>query len=476
MGTVDAMSAERAAEQLTEPERVLLLTVAGDIHLKSPRTRKRFERILVENLEAALAWQAPGARVKKGGLGRIVVHCGAHDLAAAATAARSVFGIYRVVPADVQPISSFDDLVDAMTAKGQPLVDGQTFAVRCRRRGSHAWSSHDVEVEVGNRLIANSAGVNLSRPDVTVRAEVYDDVAYLLDPPQKGSDGLPLRTQPTVLSMLSGGFDSPVAAWMLMRRGCPVDFVHFTMDCAQSEHAIAVAYELWRRWGAGTKSTVRVVDFSGIKEALLEHVEDRHRQVALKQLMFRVAERVARAHRYPAVVTGEAIGQVSTQTLHNLVEIDRVHAMTVFRPLAGLSKEEIIERSREIGTHDLSARAKEVCNLAVGRVETAARRDRLARAMQTLPADLVEVALGAQTAGDLRYWEPGMQLAPVVAQAPAGATVLSTAPAQGAPSLPPRGTPIAVTGPRAITQATRLMARGHDAMIVDATEAKPPSA
>jgi len=393
-------------------ERRLLVTASDEIHLKSKRTRRRFMRILRQNLEQALQSRGIDARLWDGPPGRIsVATVDPAALEHAAVALAAVFGVHRVDVMRLVDVGSLNELVDAAGALFTPLVAGHKFAVRVRRRGQQDWRSADAEREIGSRLLAASAGVDLDHPDVTAHLEVWDDHAYLAEERFPGAAGLPLGTQPPLLALLSGGFDSPVAAWLMMRRGSPVDFLHATMDCAQSEHALAVAYELWHRWGAGARPRVWVVEFRDVKEALLANVDSGHRQVALKQLMLQVASLLARREGYPALVTGESIGQVSTQTVVNLAEIDRAHDATVFRPLSGFTKDEIVSWSRRIGTHDLSARAREVCDLSTsGPVETAVRHGRLMREIAQLPVDLAERALASAVVVDLPDWYPGAEV------------------------------------------------------------------
>ena len=395
---------------MADDERRLLLTLAGDIHLKSSRTRRRFLRALRENLKAGLREAAPDAHLEAGPRGRLTVAGDDASLAAAVGVAASTFGVHRVEAVRRVPAPSLAQLTAVVADAYRDEVAGRTFAVRVRRRGDQEWKSPDAERAIGTELLPRAAGVDLSHPEITVRVDVWDDQAHFIERQVAGPGGLPLRTQPVILSLLSGGFDSPVASWLMMRRGSPVDFVHFMMDCAQSEHALAVAYEVWQRWGSGTSPRAWVVDFRQIKDALLSHVDSGLRQVVLKQFMFRAADALARAEGFPALVTGESVGQVSTQTIANLVEIDRVHSSTVLRPLAGFTKDEILDWARRIGTHDLSARAKEVCNLATGPVEVAARPNRLARATANLPDDLVERALRTRRVVRLADWYPGLDV------------------------------------------------------------------
>lgn len=447
---------------MAHPQRMLLLTVSGDVHLKSARTQRRLRRTLRANLDAALDRNAPGARVTRGPQGRLaVVTDDPEQLEAAAGAAARVFGIYRVVQVEQLTAASLPDLVTALSERALPWVEGHTFAVRIRRRGNQDWRSSDAERDIGTALLPASAGVNLGDPEVEVRAEVYDDDVYLVERTWDGADGLPLGTQESALSLLSGGFDSPVAAWMLMRRGCPIDFVHLMMDCSQGDHALAVAYGLWEEWGSGTDPLAWVVDFSEVKESLLTQVASQQRQVVLKQLMFAAADALAAREHHPALVTGEAVGQVSSQTLTNLAEIDRACERTVLRPLAGMTKNEIIARARECGTHDLSARAKEVCDLSDGPVEVAARRRRLERAVAALPEDLVTRALGERKVIRLADWAPGVELAPVTDAPPPGVPVL------GPDDEVPHEGPVAFSGRGAAHRASPLAAAGRPVWVVD---------
>lgn len=387
----------------------LFLGLSGELHLKSPRTQRRLRRVLRENVQDAIARTGGQVSLQEGPPGRWSLQplIPSADLATVAEAAGRVFGIHHVELVRSVPRRPVGALVDGVATAVEDRVRGRTFAVRAKVRGSEPPGTMELERLVGSRLLASSAGVDLDDPEVTVRVHVWPDAAYVEQRRFAGGDGLPLRTQAPVLALLSGGFDSAVAAWLMMRRGAPVDLVHFVMDCAQSEHAVAVAFELWQRWGAGTEPSVWLVDFQPVKQHLLRSVDDRHRQVALKRLMLEAAERVAAHRGHEALVTGDSVGQVSTQTVSNLARIDEGRATPVLRPLSGFTKEEIMDRARAIGTHQLSSRAREVCDLSSGPVETAARPVRLLRSMADLPEDLVEQAVAASHRVHLPTWAPG---------------------------------------------------------------------
>lgn len=440
-------------------ERQLLLAPTGEIHLKSRPTRRRFRRLLRENLRAALGGVAPDARVEDNER-RIVVHGPTEQLLAAAEVVARVFGVQRASMVRVLPEGDLPEIVETVAGIVENRVRDRTFVVRVRRRGDQPWRTMEAERDVGTRLLGVSAGVNLDDPEEEVRVEAFGDVLYVVERSWEGAGGVPLRSQDSALALLSGGFDSAVAAWMLMRRGVPIHFVHFKLECAQSDHALAVGYELMRRWGAGTSPLAWVVDFEPARAELLARVPSRVRQVVLKQLMFAVADRLAERTERAAIVTGESVGQVSSQTLRHLAAIDGSVTRTVLRPLAGMDKEEIITLSRRVGTHDLSARAKEVCNLSPGKVAVGAGAEELAAAASGLSSGLVDRAVASAAVVSLEAWVPGMDPVPVLTAAPEGIPTLTRD-----DELPVNGT-VALTGRGAAKLATRLRSQGRDALLV----------
>ena len=401
--------------------RSLLVTLSGEIHTKSRRTSRWFRRVLLDHMRLAV-----GSAAVVEDRGRvIVVH--APDPEATAERLATVMGVQRVDRGILVSADSLDALRDETAAIARPLVQNRTFAVRLQRRGQHDWRSPDATRAIGAALLEDSAGVDLDEPEVEVRVEVYGREAWVVDRTWPGPAGLPLGTQEPILALLSGGFDSPVAAWMMMRRGAPVEFVHFTLECAASDHALLVAKDLWTRWGHGSAPAVWKVEFQPVKSQLFANTPPRLRQIVLKQLMFAAADELAEELGIAALVTGESVGQVSSQTMAHLAQIDRMVTRTVLRPLAGLTKQEIIDWSRRIGTESLSARAKEVCDLSDGPVAVAARPETLARAHAGLPRDLVADALADREVISLAHWRPGAPLVPVLTEPWEGVPVVRSA-------------------------------------------------
>jgi thiamine biosynthesis protein ThiI len=389
----------------------LRLVPSGEVYLKSRRTRDRFSRQLVANLRSGLA---------EAGVEAVVTRSGHHELSIvavdnirAAQVASRVFGVNRVERVQPVDFDTLEQLSKLVAEISRTRVSGQKFAVRVKRRGQHDWSSNDAEIEMGRLLLDDSAGVDLSNPEVTVTVHVHGERALVVNEAVPGADGLPLGTQRRVLSLLSGGIDSPVASWMMMRRGCPVDFLHLKLDCSVSDHALVVGDQMLRRWGYGQEARFHVVDFQPVKDQLRERLPPGMRQVVLKQLMLATAAEVARRIGIQLLVTGDSLGQVSSQTAAHLAEIDAFVNFPTLRPLVGMTKNEIIHRSREIGTYELSIRAREVCDLSDGHpVETQASATSLGFEHRKLESAIVESAIDAWGSISARDWVPGIPLVP----------------------------------------------------------------
>ncbi len=383
---------------------MITVTLSGEVHLKSRRTQRRFIAVVADNIAAAAG--VPRSQLRRLGGNRMEIDADL-DRAAIERVAK-VFGVGRVEASTVVAVSSLDDLTrEVAAACGQRVATG-SYAVRVRRRGSHDWGSMEAEAAVGLALATDTNVVDLTAPDHMVRILVEGKRAWIRDEAWKGPAGLPVGSQEPVLCLLSGGFDSVVAAWMMLSRGCPVHFVHFTLDCAQSDHAIAVAETLQRQWGHGTDPVVHLVDFQPIKRAITIGVPSRMRQVALKVLMARTAAVIADREGIGALLMGDSLGQVSSQTLTHLRAIDEACPLPILRPLLGLDKEWIIARAHEIGTGELSARAKEVCDLSEGLpVAVDAQPAEVARAAAEVPDELIERVAGYAMRFRLADWFPG---------------------------------------------------------------------
>jgi tRNA uracil 4-sulfurtransferase len=378
---------------------LVLVRLASEVTLKSKRTRHTFMGRLTHNLGDALR----SAGIKHGikiAWGRVYVRV---DSPAALPVIARVFGISScslvdaVVPADVT----------AITARGFELfrdrVAGKRFAVRSHRVGNHSFKSHDVEMQLGGALRPFAERVDLTHPEITVQVEIRNEEAYLFSERTPASGGLPVGVEGRALALISGGYDSAVAAWLMLKRGVELDYVFCNLGGDAYERAVVqVAKLLADEWSFGTRPRLHVIDFNEPLRELRAKVKQNYWQVVLKRLMYRAASQLAQAGNALAIVTGEAIGQVSSQTLHNLSAIEPASPLPVLRPLLGFEKEEIIARARAIGTAALSEQVKEYCAIAPGRPVTATTAERLEREEEAFDFTVLDQAIANHKTLDLR--------------------------------------------------------------------------
>ncbi len=383
------------------------VTLSPEIYLKSATVGRKFAKKLRKNMRAALG----PINVEMRQLGTARLEIKTSDYKTVADRLARVFGIHSIARVQTFRFETLDDLVDTLTPHTQPLVVGKRFAVRVRRRGAHEWRGADLERALGAALFPASDGVDLTNPQETVQVRIEGQRAHVLLDRIEGAGGMPLASQGRALVLLSGGFDSPVAAWSLMRRGVAVEFVHFKLECSQSDHALAVGQQLWSEWGMGSRGRVHILEFQPVKDALREQLDPRLRQIVLKRLMMMAGDGVAARLGIPVLATGEAIGQVSSQTFPHLVELDQAIERPIFRPLLTVDKNTIVQTSRRIGTFDLSSRAVEVCDLSDGHpVATRAKHRDIVDAEGKLGATIVDDALDQWEVADLSAWLPGEPL------------------------------------------------------------------
>jgi len=245
-------------------------------------------------------------------------------------------------------------------------LDNRTFCVRAKRSGQHDFSSIELERYVGGGLNQNtaSAGVKLKDPDETVYIEVKGQTCYIVEHRRHGLGGFPLGTQEDVLSLISGGFDSTVASYLFMSRGLKTHYCFFNLGGREHEVAVKeVAFYLWNTFGSSHRVKFISVPFEDVVAEILQKISPANMGVVLKRMMLRAADQVMERGSFAAMVTGEAISQVSSQTLPNLSAIDRVTDKLVLRPLIAMGKPEIIDIARSIGTEELLANIPEYCGV-----------------------------------------------------------------------------------------------------------------
>jgi thiamine biosynthesis protein ThiI len=386
-------------EQPSDGEVLILVRLGAELTIKSRRTRTAFLRRLSRNVQDALSSNGIEHRIELV-WGRMFVR--AQSQMALPVLAR-VFGISSLSWVEREVSAELETLVDVAAEHFREAVAGRRFAVRARRTGRHAYRSRDIEVKLGAALYPYAAGVDLTHPEFTAYVEVRDDVAYLFSERTPGPGGLPLGVEGNAVALLSGGYDSAVAAWLLLKRGVALDYVFCNLGGDAYERAVVqVAKALADDWSYGTRPHLHAVDFSEVLRELREKTRASYWQVVLKRLMYRAAAQVAAERNAEAIITGEAIGQVSSQTLTNLRSIEEISTLPVLRPLIGADKEEIIERARVIGTAGLSEQVREYCAIAPGYPVTAASIARVDDEENKLDLAVLDRAVAERKKLDLR--------------------------------------------------------------------------
>ncbi len=308
------------------------------------------------------------------------------------------------------------DAIGSAVARAAAGLSARSFRVTARRADKRfPVPSPDIEREVGRRVQAATGWpVDLSHPELHIRVEVLTSDAFFHFLKEPGVGGLPIGTSGKVMTLLSGGIDSPVAAWRLMRRGCRTHFVHFHSYPILSRTSQDKARELVRLLTRfQLRSRLFLVPFGGIQQQVVVDVPPALRVVVYRRLMMRIAERLALTSGARALVTGDSVGQVASQTIDNLAAIGDVIRLPVLRPLVGFHKEEITLDAQRIGTYLTSIVPDEdCCSLFTPRYPTTGARpgeaDVAESALDT--AALVDRAMAESSVEEFRF--PMVDLAP----------------------------------------------------------------
>jgi thiamine biosynthesis protein ThiI len=370
------------------------------------RNRPWFVQLLVRNIRTALAG-LPVVAVRSI-VGRIEVELGDESSwAAARDRLRYVFGIANFSQAR-RASRDLDELTAAILRDLQER-QAESFRVSARRSDKRfPFTSPQIEREVGGRIKeARGWPVNLEHPDLTVRVEILPDQAFYFFGKEPGAGGLPSGTGGRLACLLSGGIDSPVAAYRMMRRGCQVLLIHFhsypILSRASQEKVREIASLLARHQ---QRCRLILVPFGEIQQKVVLSVPAALRVVIYRRLMLRIAERLATRWRARALVTGEVVGQVASQTLDNMTVIAEAIGMDVLRPLVGMDKDEIAAQAERIGTMPISIIPdQDCCQLFTPRhPATRASRSQVGAAEQVLPiSELVDAAVSGSSAEDFRF-------------------------------------------------------------------------
>ncbi|MBT9253246.1 MAG: tRNA 4-thiouridine(8) synthase ThiI [Brockia lithotrophica] len=349
-----------------------LLVRYGELALKG-KNRRDFERVLHAHVRRALEGLAP-VRIRRT-FGRMYIHGPEPVLVEAARRLERVFGIFsfslaRRAENDLEAIRAAALAVLRAEVARRPGV--RTFKVSARRTDPRfPLRVPELLPAIGGYLLPRSGGlrVDVNHPDLEIAVEIRPEGTYVYTARIPGPGGLPLGTNGKALLLLSGGIDSPVAGWYVMRRGVRIEAVHFHSPPYTKPEAKDKVLALGRILAAWSDEfRVHFVSLTEILLALRDAIPEALRTVILRRFMMRIATELARERRALAIVTGESLGQVASQTLEALAAIEDAAELPVLRPLVGLDKTEIIDRARKIGTYETSVLpCEDTCTLFLPR-------------------------------------------------------------------------------------------------------------
>lgn len=400
------------------PGAPLIVARFSEITLKGlnrPSFEKRMERNAALHLEPHGPWKIRRERAR-------LVLSGGEDAATAVAILRGLPGIANVslthpVPREEAPLSEAALALTASILAHKPAPAGRplTFRVEVERKDKrYPRQSMEVAAQLGTAILERfpALKVNLGAPDFTVMVEIWEDGALLFEEKLPGPGGLAVGSSGKAVCLVSGGIDSPVAAYLMMTRGCPVvhlNFHSFPFIGEQSKEKVHDLVRLLARYQPASR--LYVAPFAVIQQAIRDHCPEGLRTILYRRLMNRVANGVAEREGALALVTGESMGQVASQTMENIYVIQQAAAFPVLQPLIGMSKEKIIQVARQIGTYPISIRPyPDCCTLfQPRRPETRSKPERVDRAEAALPVE----ELVAECLAGLEVTDYGPQYYPV---------------------------------------------------------------
>lgn len=392
------------------PERgdTVVVVRMGEITLKK-RNRPVFVRQLGRNLRRAT--KGLGIRDFEWSPQRILIFPGPDlDWPELRERLTRVFGLRNFSLCEVAPWD--EDAIRESVLRDAAGRAFESFRITVQRSDKRfPGTSQELERSLGAAVkAASGARVDLEHPEATFHVEIMPGGAYLHSERIDGPGGLPVGVSGRVVALLSGGIDSPVAAWRTMSRGCDVTFVHFQsfpyLDASSRDKAIALVRNL-TQWQY--RSRLHVVSFGDVQHQIVAACPPPLRVVLYRRFMLRIAQAIAERERAEALVTGESLGQVSSQTLSNMASIDQATSLPVLRPLVGRDKEQIITEARELGTYETSIEPdQDCCTLFVPRnPATHSTVEEVLEAERALDVDaLVEQGLSSIETLDFAWPEP----------------------------------------------------------------------
>ena len=356
----------------------------GELALKSPGIRNWYEKVLIKNIVAMLnSREIPYSRIRRE-WGRIFIETiDSH----AAEAVADVFGVVSTSAAlTTEP--TLEDAASVCAALAQNFIrDGEFFAIRARKSGNHPFSSVDIGKACGDAVWNSMENegkkprVNLTSPDKEIFVEMRQSLAYIYLETFIGVGGLPLGTQGSMVVLISGGLDSPVAAWIMMKRGVMIIPVYCNNTPYAQNEAKERAFDCIRqlhKWAPGHQFTTYEIPHGPNLQSFIAKCNRKNTCLLCKRMMYREAYEIMKKEKASGIITGSSLGQVASQTAANMYAEIYQLPVPVYHPLIAFDKTEIMDMARKIGTYDISSRSAGSCTAVPERPEIGANYDMIA--------------------------------------------------------------------------------------------------
>ncbi|XOB63717.1 tRNA uracil 4-sulfurtransferase ThiI [Campylobacterota bacterium DY0563] len=306
-------------------------------------------------------------------------------------------GIEVVLEAiQIDNVTTLDEMKVIINEKMSHVIQNKSFVVRAKRTGQQEFKSTDIERTVGGYMLANnpSSKVDLKNPEVKINVELVHKQLNIITNKYQGVSGFPLGTQGDILSLMSGGFDSTVASYLTMKRGIKTHFIFFNLGGVAHEIGVKqVAFYLWNKFGSSHRVTFTSIPFEDVVTEIFNSTSQSYMGVTLKRLMLMASEKVANNLGIDALLTGESVAQVSSQTLRNLALIDQVTNKLVLRPLSTMNKPQIIDIANEIGTRKFAEAMPEYCGVISQNPVTHGSFDRMEKEAKKFNYEVLDKAV-----------------------------------------------------------------------------------
>lgn len=345
-----------------------ILKFFPEIMIKGSKAKKEMINQLYNNLVTILSRISKEVKISKF-YDKLEVVCAVEFVPEVRQKLLDTPGIEQVLEAiQIDNMNTLDEIKVRVNDCLSSEIIGKTFRVNAKRNGSHEFRSPDIERTVGGYMLAQNKeltkGVDLRNAEVEINLELINNQLNLITSKYMGLGGFPIGCQGSILSLMSGGFDSTVASYLTMKRGIKTHFIFFNLGGLAHEIGVKqVAYYLWNKYGTSHRVQFISVPFDDVVTEIFRSTAESYMGVTLKRLMLMASEKIADEMGIDALVTGEAVAQVSSQTLRNLALIDQVTNKLVLRPLATMSKGDIIDTATKIGTRNFAETMPEYCGV-----------------------------------------------------------------------------------------------------------------